>query len=214
MRAGWKQNRTQWNVDLWISNRGCGWKRFLAFGGEETKWWGQRAKRPGAERVSTCPGLSSVAPLNRPLKNRPPGKTTPPSINHSNYKAEKRRGGGGVKDRKMDIGLQTYIKSTQVGTTWKNQCLSATWMSTDWMLLRKEGDSISVCMCRKTFSELLKVVHSVANFHVQQTGQRRYNWKPKGWQAISLLRMSRQPLFDVTPTGERLVWVRQAVLMD
>lgn len=58
---------------------------------EQTKWQGQGAKRPGAERVATCPGLSGAAPLNRALKNRPPGKTTPPSINHSNYKAEKER---------------------------------------------------------------------------------------------------------------------------
>ena len=41
--------------------------------------------------------------LNRPLKNRPPGKTTTPSINHSNYKAEKEKQGKkrrGADDRR------------------------------------------------------------------------------------------------------------------
>lgn len=82
--------------------------------GEQTKWRGQGAKRPGAERVATCPGLSGATPLNRPLQNRPSGKTTPPSINHSNYKAEKekhrekkrRRGVRDVTDRKTQIGKQ------------------------------------------------------------------------------------------------------------
>lgn len=55
------------------------------------------------------------APLNRPLKNKPLGKTTPPSINHSNYKVEKEKeekkrrkkkeGAGVVTDRKK-IGRQ------------------------------------------------------------------------------------------------------------
>lgn len=52
------------------------------------------------------PAPSSAA-LKRPLNNMPPGKTTPPSINHSNYKDEKdkqwtrkKKGGGGVTDRK------------------------------------------------------------------------------------------------------------------
>lgn len=70
---------------------------------EQTKWQGQGAKRPGAEQVATCPGLSGSAPLKGLLKSGPPGKTTPPSINHSNYKAEKEK--QREKDRREGRGV-------------------------------------------------------------------------------------------------------------
>lgn len=117
------KNRTQGHICLWMSGHVCNWKRFLALG-EQTKWRGQGAKRPGAERVSTCPGLSNAAPLNRPLKNRPAGKTTPPSINHSNYKAEKekqgkRRGERGV----VGLKIERQNENRQVDTRRKKQII-------------------------------------------------------------------------------------------
>lgn len=83
------ENKTQGHASecpvMFVAGRGFWLLR------EQTKWRGQGAKRPGAEHVATCPSFSGGALLNRPLKNRPPGMTTPPSINHSNYKAEKEK---------------------------------------------------------------------------------------------------------------------------
>lgn len=55
------------------------------------------------------PALSSVV-LKRPLKKRPPGKTTPPSINHSNYKDEK------DKQRKKERGGWSQIERQDENT--------------------------------------------------------------------------------------------------
>lgn len=59
--------------------------------------------------------LPAPAPLNRPPLNRPLGETTPPSINHSNYKAEKEKQKRGKKEGRGGRKIKRQNENSQAG---------------------------------------------------------------------------------------------------
>lgn len=99
----------------WWSSKSCLQLR------KTSSFWGRMAERnvQGMEHVATCLGLSGCAPLNRPLQNKALGKTTPPSINHSNYKATKREKNE-TKSRGQDMHklLNKYSKKNKNNNQW------------------------------------------------------------------------------------------------